>query len=414
MCYSPLDAANKEDSVSIDWQAKRQEWTAIFWQLLPVMTALAVLAYGLSYCWELCTQLKPGLIRARDGMPLGGDFISLWSAGHLAATGNPVGAYDPATMSAAHRVAVPATTLLTLFHYPPSALLFLLPFGAIGYVPALLLFVGLSFGWFFFYLWRARPHWSTALLVLGYPAVWLNILSGQNSFLSGALIGLALYARSPFWQGVGWGLLTYKPQLGLPVPFALLLARSFKTIGWSLLIALLLALAAGAAFGTGTYRAFLADTDLAWHVLAAGMIPLERMASSFSAVLLATQNVSAALAAQMLTTLIGLCSVIALWRTPGTAQSLRCASLITAMVMATPHLFHYDLALMALPLLLVLQHAESSRWLAGERCVLFMIWVGPFIALPSSGLIDVNFYFLLLILLQLVMLRRARTLNAAS
>jgi len=399
--------------VHVNWRSKIHEWVEISWPLIALMSATAFLLKALLHCLEIYQSIGPDLI-APNGMPLGSDFISLWSAGWLALAGNAPGAYDPETIRMAHGVAVPAITSLTLYHYPPSSLLLLLPFSGIGYVPGLFLFVGVTLAGFTCFLWRLRPHWTTLVLLAGYPALWINILGGQNGFLSGLLICLALYGSTPFWQGLGWGLLTYKPHLGIPVPLALLISRSFKTIGWAVLVSLVFALAALLAFGIETYKAFLADTDLTWLVLFKGLIPLDRMPSALSAVLGANGIIPAAIAAQLMTLLIGCLSVIALWRQPGVPQNIRYASLVTAMLMATPHLFHYDLAIMALPLLLLLREAESSRWLAGERPVLLLLWAGPFLALPSGGNVSVNFYFLLLILLQLVLLRRARTLKVSS
>lgn len=379
----------------------------IAWRSAALTAAVLVFLGAVLHCYDIFSRLGPDLI-APNGMPLGSDFISLWSGGWLAYQGNAPGAYDPATIGAAHKVGVPAITSLTLFHYPPTYLLMMLPLGALPYIPALALFVGLSLVWFAFYLWNARPHWSTALLLLGYPAMWLNILGGQNGFLSGALIGLALMSASPFWQGMGWGLLTYKPQLGLPVPFALLLDRRMKAILWSGIIALGFALLSLLLLGKETWDAFLVDTELAWHVLADGLIPLDRMASAFSAVRHAEGSMAAALVAQGVSAAIGILSTLAVWRSKAAPLRLRQASLITAMVMATPHLFHYDLAILALPLLLLLREGEEKGWLACERLALFVTWLGPYLAIPTAGNVPFNFYPLLLIALQVLILRRVR------
>lgn len=393
------------------WRAKLAEYVEIAWTAAIFTTALVMFGRGLAYCLTVFSELGPDLI-APNGMPLGSDFLSLWSGGWLAVTGNAPGAYDPATMDAAHNVAVPASTSLTLFHYPPTYLMLMMPFGAINYVSSLILFVGLSLIWFSYFLYKARPHWTTALLVLGYPALWLNILGGQNAFLSGALMGLAMLSASPFWQGVGWGLLTYKPQLGMPVPVALLAGQRFKTILWAVVTALAFALLSLLVLGPGTWQAFFIDTSLTWRVLVEGLIPLDRMSSALASIIYSTNNLNAAIAAQVMTALIGAVSVAAIWSSRQASANLRHASLVIAMLMATPHLFHYDLAIMALPLLLFIREAESTRWLAGERLVLYITWLGPFLALPSAGNTQVNYYFLLPVLLQLLMLRRLRAVNS--
>ncbi|NUH65528.1 DUF2029 domain-containing protein [Sulfitobacter sp. S0837] len=72
------------------------------------------------------------------------------------------------------------------------------------------------------------------------PLILLIIRSGQNSFLTGGLIGLTcmLVLRNSRWSGVPLGLMAIKPHLALGVGFWALLdrrwvmaAQSFAVIG---------------------------------------------------------------------------------------------------------------------------------------------------------------------------------------
>ena len=65
------------------------------------------------------------------------------------------------------------------------------------------------------------------MLALAFPATFINLFHGQNGFLNAALLGAALLAldRRPVVAGILFGLLSYKPHLGLLVPLALLAGR---------------------------------------------------------------------------------------------------------------------------------------------------------------------------------------------
>ncbi len=67
------------------------------------------------------------------------------------------------------------------------------------------------------------PERWAVLLLLAFPAFWSNATYGQNGFLSAALLAGATHHldKRPAVAGVCFGLLAYKPQLGLAVPLAL-------------------------------------------------------------------------------------------------------------------------------------------------------------------------------------------------
>ncbi|MGN5509364.1 glycosyltransferase 87 family protein, partial [Campylobacter coli] len=76
--------------------------------------------------------------------------------------------------------------------------------------------------------WRTVKAWSGQNLLLAsaaFPAVWVTEGHGQNAFLTTALMGagLAGLETRPWLAGVAFGLLTFKPHLGLLIPVLLLL-----------------------------------------------------------------------------------------------------------------------------------------------------------------------------------------------
>src|SRR5262249_58502072 len=61
------------------------------------------------------------------------------------------------------------------------------------------------------------------VLFAAFAPVFLEIVTGQNAFLTAALIGAATYflERRPILAGLLFGALCYKPHFGLLIPFAL-------------------------------------------------------------------------------------------------------------------------------------------------------------------------------------------------
>ena len=116
------------------------------------------------------------------------------------------------------------------------------------------------------YLIVRRP--PAIALVLASPFTAWNFIAGQSGFLTASLVGAALLAleRRPVLAGVFIGCLTYKPQLGILFPVALVAARQWRAFASAAVTAALLAGLSIAAFGIGPWEAFprelLAQADL--------------------------------------------------------------------------------------------------------------------------------------------------------
>jgi hypothetical protein len=151
--------------------------------------------------------------------------------------------------------------------YPPHLLLPLLPFGLLPYETALVLFLVSTFALFVAgaeaFRRSAAPD-ADRLVVLAVIAAYagVNAISGQNGFLTGALLlfGLAFRGQRPVLAGLAFGLLTIKPQLGILVPLLLLIERDWKTILWSGLFAAIFITLSVAVLGTGAWHAYLTVT----------------------------------------------------------------------------------------------------------------------------------------------------------
>ena len=90
-----------------------------------------------------------------------------------------------------------------------------------------------SFAAYVLAMWAGRwREWWWALGACVAPATGITLISGQTGYLSGALMvaGLRLLPARPVLAGVMFGLLTYKPQLGVLIPVALVAMGGWRAI----------------------------------------------------------------------------------------------------------------------------------------------------------------------------------------
>ena len=148
--------------------------------------------------------------------------------------------------------------------YPPPFLLLIIPFGMMPFALGCGLFLLASFGLLLLALWRTfASHRSLyAMSVLLAPATGFTIGSGQNAFLTSALMvgGFGLLARRPRLAGVLLGLIAYKPQFGILFPLVLAATARWRTFAAAAATVAALALITTLAFGLSVWDAFLAST----------------------------------------------------------------------------------------------------------------------------------------------------------
>lgn len=147
--------------------------------------------------------------------------------------------------------------------YPPPYLLILIPFGLMSFAASYPLFQLVTFGCLATTLWaiaqRGLHRWLLLFSLVLSPAATFTMGLGQNSFLTTALLvgGFGLIGRSPVVAGVLLGILTFKPQLWLLVPIALIAAREWRVLAITIVAAGLFALASLAVFGIEPWRVWI-------------------------------------------------------------------------------------------------------------------------------------------------------------
>ena len=341
--------------------------------------------------------------------PLGGDFISFWSASRLALDGPPGAAYDIAAHRAAQWRAFPASEPdYYAFFYPPTFLLLCLWLGLLPYLVAVSVWLAGSLALLTLSVRRVLPQrWGT-LAFLAFPAVMLNAVHGQNGFLSAACVGgnMVLGTRRPFWAGACLGVLVFKPHLLLAAPVVLLAARRWRMIAGGVCSGLGLVALSWAVLGPEAWRGFLAGAPLARAVLEQGLVGHEKMQSAFAAVMLLHGGVTLAYAGQALVAAAALIAVgLAAARRPG--AEAEGALLATAAMLCSPFLLDYDLVWLALPLAWVIAAAQRTGFLPWERLVLLLAYSLPLVSREIATYLHVPIAPLIVAALLWVAVRRS-------
>jgi hypothetical protein len=316
--------------------------------------------------------------------PLGGDFMSFYAASKLALSGQAADAWNPAAHAIAENSLFRGPHGYLAFFYPPPYLLVCWPLALLPYGWSALAWMtgttALALG-----LLRAAFHKTIPLVVmLAFPAVWINIGCGQNGALTLAILagGCLLMDRRPVVAGLVLGLMVIKPQLAIALPFvlggaALAEPRRWKTFFATGFSALALCGIAWLAVGQTGYAAFFANSAYAREVLNQGLVDPALMQSLYAGLRVLNVPVSAAYVMQGLLSagVLATAGYIAFrYRPTGLALG---ALAVSATVLATPFLLDYDLLVTALPLgWLVLTGAQGGfrNW---EKLLLLTAFLLP-------------------------------------
>lgn len=304
------------------------------------------------------------ITRADNGYPVQGDYTGIYTAGELTLQGTPAKAYDWEAHKAAQRTLThePKSSFYP-WPYPPPFLFVAAALALLPYVPSMLVWTFASLAAFAAALARLTPSWRDFLFMLAAPAAWLNFYIGQNGALTGTLLafGLIVLRSKPILAGTLFGLLSYKPHLGLLLPVALMAGGHWKSAISATCTVLGLALASALAFGLDPFLAFPQQLD---RVLALvnNATEIKRLQSIYALTRTLGGSADAAMALQLAAT-VGLIALIAwTWRSPNYSDSLKAAALAAAMTLASPYQFVYDLVILTVAQAFFLRHlAETSQ-----------------------------------------------------
>jgi hypothetical protein len=323
--------------------------------------ALIGLILTLAYVIVLGSACLDGdfLIDAK-GQPIANDFVNVYAAGQLTLGGHPATAYDwPPHKAAEVRAVGHDFANYYGWHYPPTFLFVAAGLASLPYLAAATVWLGATLAAFAATLGGILRGRAGVFLTLGFPAALWNVTAGQNGFLTATLIGgtLALLEKYPTAAGVCLGLLTYKPQFGLLFPIVLIADGRWRAIGTATAVAILTAGLSWLAFGTASWEAFLQSTPVTSRVvLGEGAADFDRLQSLFGLMRAHGASETLAWSAQGLATLSLAVGLVWLWRSRA-AYELKAAALAAGTLLATPYLYIYDLAVLAVAFAFLLRYA---------------------------------------------------------
>jgi hypothetical protein len=385
--------------------APRPHWLTE--ERLRVYSLLIVAICGLVFAICIARSL-PTMVDSR-GKPIGYDFITFWSAARLALDGRPEAAFDWAAIAAAQRLAVPGIGPAPfLWHYPPTFLLLVLPLGLLPYAAALIVFVGATVA-----LWaglvralfRDKRAW---LIAAATPAGLLNLLDGQNGFLTAGLAGFAMVQldRQPRLAGMLIGMLAIKPHLAALFPLALIASRRWQALMTAAVTALAFTALGVAAFGPPTTLAFFHDLPQLRDIVDRAGLPWGQMPSPY-VLLLSLHAPSLAATMQALAAIGAAVCVWLAWRNDSAPFEAKAAALFAGSMLVSPYLFTYDLTWDAVAIAFLAMLGLREGFIRGERDMLAAAWLAPLALYPLYWLTGVQLGCAVLMMLLAAAMRRA-------
>ena len=254
----------------------------------------------------------------------------------------------------------------------------------------------------------ARPH-LILLPAAAFPAVLVNVIYGQNVFLTASLAILAfanLYSR-PMLAGTLIGCLVIKPQMAVLLPLLLICGKHWQAFLAAAITAILMCLLSTWSIGLDAWPAFFQSLSDAREYLEAGKLRWSQMISIFANVkqLAGSTTLAYSLHIAWAGMLLAL-SVFTWLRTRDLA--LRATTFVLATLHFSPYMYDYELVWMALPLTLLSIRGSQSGWLRFERELLLIAWLFPFIDLTFSKVLAINMFFLISASLAIVVMMHLR------
>jgi Glycosyltransferase family 87 len=358
--YRPFAVSNLPPSIRRSW------WSAMAVWLNP--RRLRIQAIILICClWGACAiDFSSAGVFDRAGNIKFQDFLQFYISAQLISHGRSGQLYDQQIASAAldHIVQQPTRVLLPTVYGPQVGLLFV-PLGRFSFLVAASIWVFISALIFFacvYSVWRLCPNLRqypglSAMSAICFPPFFHFFLRGQISALVMLcfIVAFLEFRSGSHWiAGAALGVLVFKPQFLVAIPLVFLFSRTWKALGGLVFSAVVQLALTWTYFGTQVMLAYLSTL---WHVqrwiaFAEPATAQAQMHSLRSFWLLLMPWPTIALILYILSSLTILVMTTAAWKSRGNL-ALRFSALVFAAILINPHLFVYDLLVLA-PVMLLL------------------------------------------------------------
>jgi hypothetical protein len=371
--------------------------------------------------WAVAAMLVAGIyattpnFRWRDdaaAAPFGGDFLQEWIGGYLVASGNADRLYDADyTKQLQHDPAIigyrwSERRYLPMV-YPPYYYAGVRPLATLSSVAATLVWAGLMVAALGFALvvcrrlagWNAAALGWVAVLALVFPPLVENLITSQKAtvlLLLFAATYALLRAGSPFFAGVAFGLVAFKPQLAAPIAVMMLCKRQWRFVlgGATTGVVLLLVSLATSWQACEDYVRFALGTGSYLQSPGYDLAKAHNWRGFFT---LLADGQASAWEISLATLVACFATLFFAWRLfagPFDAASDRFprqfAGLMIATVLVSPHLLTYDLTILLLPVLL-LATGSASRPRAAA-----VIYAACAVSTPLVGILGLQVSVLVL------------------
>jgi hypothetical protein len=375
-------------------------------QFLPVLLATG-LALNAFLAWHDRDLVRKGYQ----------DFTTYYAAGKIVRAGMAASLYDQGLQFRVQREFAPDVIIrhgpLPYIHPPFEALLFV-PLTFLPYFSAYLVWDGLNAAMLILALLLLRPHIPLlrksfaicALAVFVYFPAFVCLFQGQDMIIVLLLLALVYsslqkgrYAQAGLWLGAG----VFRPQLVVPIVLILLFDRRFRSVlgfACSALAASLISIA------TVGWREFLDYPRYVWQLeqhLGRGAILPTAMPNLRGFVAIFTRD---GYALSLILTFAGslflLILTILLFRRAEHAERLDLAfsAAVLVSILVSYHAFMYDLSLLLLPVLFLVNFAVSKKrdmhW--SSTLPIALLFFTPLLMLLALGLGRLNFLVPVLLL----------------
>jgi Glycosyltransferase family 87 len=296
----------------------------------------------------------------RSGDIWSSDFFSIWSFAKFAIANPAVQIYDDLPLRE-FQMDLGATPRYTLpYAHPPFFLFYIIPFGFLPFYFAYGLWFVCTFAAYFIASCCQQQRCRLAILLTIFaPATIVTLAFGQTGFLSSALIlgGFRLAANRPIISGALFGLASFKPQLGILIPIALISARLWRTVAAAVVTVLVLVLASGAAFGWSIWALWFAK--LFAHADWVADMKTRLQPTIIASLITLGIDVSTARIVQAFVSVIVAILIWVCFRRGVTM--LTTAALLVGTFLATPYAFLYDMPIVTNAILAVLRHKDQTN-----------------------------------------------------
>ena len=315
------------------------------------------------------------------GYHLGRDFINVWTGPQVVARYGVMMLFDLTGYHWAQSQIFGTLIYLHNWGYPLFILFFAYPLSLLPYIPALIVWTVLGFAAYASaVIPRLAPEqrWIGFLFLLVSASSLVNIVAGQNGFITAALLlgGLGLLDRRPWIAGILFGILTYKPHLGVLVAVVLLVSGAGRSIVAASLTSIFLIGASIVAWGIEPWVTFLTQTSAYQYRLLVNFSGFYTfmMVSPFASMRLMGVPIDAAKIAQALIS-IGVIVTVMLSFRKTSDVGLRALLVASGTLLVSPYAFNYDMPMLTGALLMVMAArpdiSRAETWIFGAA------WVAP-------------------------------------